>query len=380
MSFERYIFLLFLYKQISARGEDDRNDLSICADNGLTDNKCIATTTEYNTDGTISRYVNYLGKCKKKTQYCQTVTYANRDIGFCAKIIHQGRPGDKCKAPGDCYSGLCEQSKCVGKTEDSFCVSSLECEKQYACVYKDQNQDNDVQVCKPLVKSGESCSFGSSTVQRRDPYYTPMFNFITEREDNCYPGYICTIVALNEEKYTEKANSHQYKCISKFSVLDGQYVDYKNYCACKSGYMILDENERYGICKNVTTNENKLKCIESSDGKSFCKVDNQDSKMECVTDSSQEIFCPVLNLTERINNYSKIFNHYIATAGIDFDEVLEKETAGNERVRETYLFLKYYQYFRNAKECQYLYYLNINLADFIKFDFKLIFGIFFIIF
>ena len=91
------------------------------------------------------------------------------------------------------------------------------------------------------------------------------------------------------------------------------------------------------------------------------------------------VFVKMLQLM-KINNYSKIFNHYIATAGIDFDEVLEKETAGNERVRETYLFLKYYQYFRNAKECQYLYYLNINLADFIKFDFKLIFGIFFIIF
>ena len=59
MSFERYIFLLFLYKQISSRGDDDRNDYSICADNGLTDNKCIATTTEYNGDGTINRYVNY---------------------------------------------------------------------------------------------------------------------------------------------------------------------------------------------------------------------------------------------------------------------------------------------------------------------------------
>ena len=66
MSFERYIFLLFLYKQISSRGDDDRNDYSICADNGLTDNKCIATTTLYQTDGTIDRYVNYLGKCKKK--------------------------------------------------------------------------------------------------------------------------------------------------------------------------------------------------------------------------------------------------------------------------------------------------------------------------
>lgn len=375
-------FLIQIYKTFQ-RGANDRNDQSVCAEHGLTDNKCVGTVTEYTDNGEVSTYSNYISMCKKKTDYCQTVTYANRDIGFCAKIIHQGRPKDKCKVEGDCYSGKCENHKCEGKSDGEYCISSLECGLRSACIYLDKTKTSseDSRICAPLVGSGERCFYGSSSVQRRNPYYSPMFNFVSEREDNCFPGYVCTIVAPNLEKYNAlKADDDNYKCISKFSVLDGQYVDYENYVACQSGYMKLDETgKNYGICKNTSTNDSDMQCLLS--GTSFqCIVDSDGTKMDCVTDSSRKIFCPVLNLTERIRNYTKIFNHYVATAGIDFDVVREKETAGNEKVRESYLFLKYYNYFRNAKECQYWYYLNINSSFNVYFDFKWIFAFLIVLF
>ena len=179
------IFFLILIPLTSSRGSDDRNDISYCAEDGLTDNKCVGTVTSYDESGNVNQYINYISMCKSKTDYCQTVTYANRDIGFCAKIIHQGRPGNKCKEPGDCYSGICEDKKCVGKEDNQYCESSLECKMNSACVYQDLSSDrtSTTRTCVPLVSSGEECKFGSTSVQRRNTYYTPMFNFINERED-----------------------------------------------------------------------------------------------------------------------------------------------------------------------------------------------------
>ena len=71
-------------------------------------------------------------------------------------------------------------------------------------------------------------------------------------------------------------------------------------------------------------------------------------------------------MVDRIKNYTKIFNHAIATAGINFDIVWGKETTDKEEVRMAYLYLKYYHWFRNADECQILYMKYINSAKWIK--------------
>ena len=69
-------------------------DIYKCADNGLSGNKCLAIVSYLNETG-VYRYDNYLSKCKNG-QYCQSVFYANEDIGFCTPIIHQGN----CKFTG----------------------------------------------------------------------------------------------------------------------------------------------------------------------------------------------------------------------------------------------------------------------------------------
>jgi hypothetical protein len=80
-------------------------------------------------------------------------------------------------------------------------------------------------------------------------------------------------------------------------------------------------------------------------------------------------------MVDRIKNYTKIFNHAIATAGIDFDIVWGKETTDKEEVRMAYLYLKYYHWFRNADECQISYMKYINNSNLSKLNFYVIIGI-----
>ena len=336
---------------------EDINEIALCAEEGLTHNKCIGTVTILGENGQPSKYINYLSKCKEGN-YCQSVSYTNDDIGFCTPIIHQGRPGDKCHNKGDCYSFNCTNSKCYGKKNGELCLSSLECEINSACVFKDHehSNDDDPKYCTSLVISGNSCMFGSPPIQRKDTYYETMFNFKGEREDNCYPGYICAIATGNLDTFKNRLNINDYICISKFSILDGQYIDYGNYLACEEGYMTLHNESdglNYGICRKIVTDgycDEDEKCIADNDG----------NRINCVYDIVDELFCPVYGMKDRIKNYTKVFNHAIATAGINFDIMMNKETADKENVRSAYLYLKYFQWFRNADECQIAFMMYVN--------------------
>ena len=80
--------------------------------------------------------------------------------------------------------------------------------------------------------------------------------FIDEREDNCPPGYICTIASGNLLTFKSRLEINDYICISKFSVLTGQYVGYKQYIACEQGYMTLHNDSDgvpYGQCRIIHT-------------------------------------------------------------------------------------------------------------------------------
>ena len=71
-------------------------------------------------------------------------------------------------------------------------------------------------------------------------------------------------------------------------------------------------------------------------------ADIDGNRINCVYDIIDELFCPVYGMKDRIKNYTKVFNHAIATAGIDFDIMMNKETADKENVRSAYLYLKYF--------------------------------------
>ena len=345
-----------ILSQTTNLGKDAVVDINKCAEKGLTGNKCIAIVSEMTIHG-ITRYYNYLQKCKNG-QYCQTVSYANNDIGFCTPIIHQGRPGEKCLNNGDCYSYNCTKKKCYGKLDGALCQSSLECGINSFCVYEDfeHSNEDDPKYCQPLSSPGGNCMFGSPPIQRKDIYYSTMFNFIDEREDNCPPGYICTIASGNLLTFKSRLEINDYICISKFSVLTGQYVGYKQYIACEQGYMTLHNDSDgvpYGQCRSIHTDG-----ICNEDG--MCVADAEGNMIQCAYDTTGEFFCPVVGMSDRIKNYTKIFNHAIASAGINFDIVWGKETTDKENVRMAYLYLKYYHWFRNADECQILYMKYIN--------------------
>ena len=146
--------LIFILPKIICQdtnlGLDSIVDIYKCAEKGLTGNKCLAIVSELTTRG-VTKYFNYLQKCKDG-QYCQAVSYANEDIGFCTPIIHQGRPGEKCLNDGDCYSYNCTKKKCYGKLDGSLCQSSLECGINSFCVYEDfeHSSKNDPKYCQPL--------------------------------------------------------------------------------------------------------------------------------------------------------------------------------------------------------------------------------------
>ena len=89
-------------------------------------------------------------------------------------------------------------------------------------------------------------------------------------------------------------------------------------------------------------------------------ADIDGNRINCVYDIIDELFCPVYGMKDRIKNYTKVFNHAIATAGIDFDIMMNKETADKENVRSAYLYLKYFQWFRNADECQIAFMMYVN--------------------
>ena len=230
-----------------------------------------------------------------------------------------------------------------------LCLSSLECDTNFFCVYESfqNSNDDDPKFCTPLVNSGETCMFGSPPIQRKDKYYSTMFNFNKERDDNCPPGYICTIASGSLTSFKDRLAVNDYRCISKFSVLTGQYVGYEQYVACETGYMTLHvdtDDVPYGQCRSIQTDG-----VCDSDGK-------------CIADG-----------------YTKIFNHAIATAGIDFDIVWGKETTDKEEVRMAYLYLKYYHWFRNADECQISFMKYINNGLWINVNYWIIIGFLLII-
>ena len=160
------------------------------------------------------------------------------------------------------------------KKNGDLCLSSLECEINSACVYKDHECSNidDPKYCSSLVISDNSCIFGSPPIQRKDVYNETMFNYKGEREDNCYPGYICAIASGNLDTFKNRLNINDYICISKFSILDGQYIDYGNYLACEDGYMTLyngTDDINYGIYRKIVSDgicDEDNKCIADFDG------------------------------------------------------------------------------------------------------------------
>ena len=149
-------------------------------------------------------------------------------------------PGGQCSRPDDCISGVCTNSRCVGKKEGEEC----NVDKHYEC---------EIGTFCATVSEGK----GKPVCTVQDPTF------------GCNDGYECpnTHGCSSEMEDSEEVG----KCVEYYSLDDGKAAPAnKDFSFCKSGFAADDANKN-AICRSV-----KLK---KADTVTFLECKNDD---DCV--------------------------------------------------------------------------------------------------
>ncbi len=204
-----YITLLLIIS-ISSR------TVILCSDDGFKDEQCMKR------EKLGSNTFYWVKKCKG-AQVCVDLPYYGGMIGACSIKVRSHYDGESCANDNKCTSGVCDGTKCKGKTEGKNCEVGLgQCKKGLLCRKKDSSAT--YTTCQPAIDNGADCSYA---------YYG---NSVDPSENPCKLGYVCS---LKPDDTTKRI------CIEIGSLANGKPAS--NQLACQSGYLYS------GSCNDLST-------------------------------------------------------------------------------------------------------------------------------
>ena len=209
-----YITLLLIIS-ISSR------DVLLCSDDGFKDEQCMKR------EKLGSNTFYWVKKCKG-SKVCVDLPYYGEMIGACSIKVRSHYDGESCANDNKCTTGVCDGTKCKGKSVDKNCEVGLgQCKKGLLCRLKDKNAkyttcqapiDNDKECTDLYPKYDPTDTYTIDYYYPRDPAYNP-----------CKLGYVCS---------TKDSTSTKY-CVEIGKLAKGKAVT--NPLACASGYSVRDE-------------------------------------------------------------------------------------------------------------------------------------------
>lgn len=210
----------------------------------------------WNDNNTNSTYLNF----KIETNKCpsgQTCSYSSASIldtnsssiifNCINKTVDQIKvDGESCILSNECYSGKCENKKCVGKTTGEACGSTLECESETFC-------DNKTRTCLDQRDIGQNCTIDEECVNEAGCLHGKCVEFFS-----LAPG-----IPLNQsaEIYCNTSYAYENKCASLINVYDVPFPCVKDSCV-----YVVPEIEKYVDLPNLCS------CGYNSGQNKYCQL------------------------------------------------------------------------------------------------------------
>jgi hypothetical protein len=165
----------------------------------------------------------WLKKCKG-SQVCVDLPYYGGIIGACSIKVRSHYDGESCANNNKCTSGVCDGTKCKGKTEGQNCEPGLgQCKKGLLCRCQLDSDGNTLSnfICQKPIDDGGKCDNDYFSGKYINGEYV-IFNddyFFDPAQNPCKLGSVCEAVSE--------------KCVKIGTIDNG--VTVSNPLACKTG-------------------------------------------------------------------------------------------------------------------------------------------------
>ena len=194
----------------------------MCHDDPFKDEQCMKV------EKLGSNTFYWVRKCKG-SQICVRLPYYGGIIGGCSIKVRSHYDGESCANNNKCTSGVCDGTKCKGKTSGQRCEIGLgQCKKGLLC--RKSSSSDAYSRCLAPIENGVDCTGTSESVtsstsddntywlMNDKTYFNPAYN-------PCKLGYVCS------------GSSSAQTCVKIGSVSNGNAAT--NPLACSSGYITI---------------------------------------------------------------------------------------------------------------------------------------------
>ena len=208
-----------------------------CEDDGFKDEQCMKME-ELGTNTFI-----WLKKCKG-AQVCVRLPYYGKIKGACSIKVRSHYDGESCANNNKCTSGVCDGTKCKGKTEGERCEAGLgQCKKGLLCrnevdsngdLLKDANSNTIYNfLCQKPIDDGGKCGNDYFDGQDLDDDFIIFYEdyYFDPAQNPCKLGSVC--------------DAKSEKCVKIGSIQNG--VEASNPLACQSGLLKYNRDSNTGI-------------------------------------------------------------------------------------------------------------------------------------
>ena len=154
-----YITLLLIISILS------RDEVILCSDDGFKDEQCMKK------EKLGSNTFKWVKKCKG-AQVCVDLPYYGGIIGACSIKVRSHYDRESCANDNKCTSGVCDGTKCKGKTQHQNCQPGLgQCKKGLLC--RKHNSTSTYPSCQPAIANGQDCTYAINRAYFDEPALNP---------------------------------------------------------------------------------------------------------------------------------------------------------------------------------------------------------------
>ncbi len=324
------LFLLSLFN-ISIQSEE-RGEIYRCNDGSYIDEQCLT----HERIGKIN--INWIKKCKG-SKVCIKLPYYGGMAGVCSIKVRPHYDGESCQKNNKCTSGICENSKCKGFSDNQNCQPGLgQCKKGKVC-RKDIGVNS--YRCLDPIEEGGDCGGLIKENEEKDGLLESNYSKYFLPENNiCELDCVCS-------------NS---TCVKIGSIDDKHHAT--NPLACKSGSFINNSTNNLTICLTFPQNNNT--CTLNEKKKYVCNING--NVIDCFKTSKGAHWCPTSAITTAFNEW---LAEWTKRKKEEKDTVLEayRYTANKKSVNELFFRYKFFGLITDADECAYDYFWKNNFSQ-----------------
>ena len=326
------LFLLSLFN-ISIQSEE-RGEIYRCNDGSYIDEQCLT----HERIGKIN--INWIKKCKG-SKVCIKLPYYGGMAGVCSIKVRPHYDGESCQKNNKCTSGICENSKCKGFSDNQNCQPGLgQCKKGKACRKENNENKTDYHYCLDPIKEHDDCDGLIKENIEKDGLLESNYSKYFFPENNiCELGSVCS-------------NS---KCVKIGSINENSEAT--NPLACASGTFVYNSTKNIGKCLTFPQNNNTCYLNKT---KYVCNINN--IEIDCLKTSKGAHWCPTYAITTAFNEW---LAEWTKRRKEQEDTVLEayRYTANKKSVNELFFRYKLFGLITDADECAYDYFWKNNFSQ-----------------